>query len=209
MMHFLYPCFTMTPARRLDAGCSTVATVPIDDNHAMEWRFSYAPPRTGSGGRDARNSANPAADPYLPNGSGPLERHRYAKGWDNDFEIDREVQRTDKRTVQGYTGMIQISVQDRALTLSQGVSVDRTIERLGTTDAAIIRTRELLIKAATDLHEKNIVPPGVDKPEIYRQRSGWFIAPRDVDWFEFTDELRHGYQTELDEQKAAGTGVGD
>src|SRR5690606_38547291 len=111
-------------------GCSTVATVPIDDTHAMEWRFSYNP-RALRGLPPATAQANIANDPTLPNTSNPLERFRYRLGPANDFELDREVQRNDKRTVRGYTGMVQISVQDRALTLSQGASVDRTVERLG------------------------------------------------------------------------------
>jgi hypothetical protein len=28
------------------------------------------------------------------------------------------------------------------------------------------------------------VPPGVDNPEIYRQRSGEMILPRNVDWWQ-------------------------
>jgi phthalate 4,5-dioxygenase oxygenase subunit len=37
------------------------------------------------------------------------------------------------------------------------------------------------------------VPPGVDTPEAYRQRSGGVILDEDADWIDATRELRHAY----------------
>ena len=34
------------------------------------------------------------------------------------------------------------------------------------------------------------VPPGVDEPDLYRQRSGSIILPRGADWLESTKHLR-------------------
>ena len=47
-----------------------------------------------------------------------------------------------------------------------------------------------MIQAARALREQGIVPPGVDNPEVYRQRSGEVVLPRNADWFEATKELR-------------------
>ncbi len=54
----------------------------------------------------------------------------------------------------------------------------------------IIRARRRWIAMANEVYERGVVPPGVDNPEMYRQRSGEVILPRDVDWWEGTRQLR-------------------
>ena len=71
-----------------------------------------------------------------------------------------------------------------------GPIYDRSHEHLGTTDALIIRTRRRVLAAAKALRDHGVVPPGVDDPEIYAQRSGGVILPRSVDWWEGTQDLR-------------------
>ena len=123
-------------------------------------------PQRAGGGRD-----------LLPNTANFLGRFRLkffydtATSGDYDFGVDREEQKTG-RTVTGYTGMPSVIVQDSAITWSQGAIVDRSKEALGSTDAMIIRVRRRLLTAAKELREKGTVPPGVDEPEMYRQRSG-------------------------------------
>ena len=50
-----------------------------------------------------------------------------------------------------------------------------------------------MIDAAKALRDEGIVPPGVDDPEIYRQRSGGVILPRSVDWWEGSKDLRQAF----------------
>jgi hypothetical protein len=69
----------------------------------------------------------------------------------------------------------------------------RDHEHLGTTDQLIIRTRRKLLACAKDWRDKGIVPPGVDSPEIYRQRSGDLVLPRSVDWWEGTKDRRERF----------------
>ena len=57
----------------------------------------------------------------------------------------------------------------------------------------VIRTRLRLIRAAQALRERGEIPPGVDHPEFYRQRSGGVILPRSADWFEATRDLRKAF----------------
>ena len=66
---------------------------------------------------------------------------------------------------------------------------DRSQEHLGTTDRAIIRMRQLLIKAAQDL-EQGIEPPGLDPMFSYTLlRSTEKIIARGEDWRKLaTDE---------------------
>jgi hypothetical protein len=56
----------------------------------------------------------------------------------------------------------------------------------------IIRTRRRLMQAAIDL-QQGIIPPAVDHPELYRQRSGGVILPRSADWVEATEDLRTAF----------------
>lgn len=43
------------------------------------------------------------------------------------------------------------------------------------------------------LEERGTVPPGVDRPEVYRQRSGGVILNEGADWVAATGELRRAY----------------
>ena len=124
---------------------------------------------------------------FLPNTTDWLGRWRLAANASNDYLIDREVQHT-----QSYTGIDGIHLQDQAITESMGATVDRTQEHLGTSDAMIIRTRRRLMKAAIDL-QQGIIPPTVDHPKLYRQRSGGVILPRSADWVEATEEPRAAF----------------
>lgn len=71
-----------------------------------------------------------------------------------------------------------------------GPIYNRSQEHLGTTDQLIIRTRRRLINAVKAFRDHGTIPPGVENPESYRQRSGGVVLPRSVDWWEGTTELR-------------------
>ncbi len=116
-------------------------------------------------------------------------RFRLKQNASNDYLIDREAQRSNT----SYTGIAAVRVQDVAVTDSMGPILDRTVEHLGTTDALIIRARRRLMAAARALAEQGNTPPGVDQPEVYRQRSGGVVLPREVDWWQSTAELRQRF----------------
>jgi hypothetical protein len=46
----------------------------------------------------------------------------------------------------------------------------------------------------------------VDNPEVYAQRSGGVILPRNVDWFEATRELRKAFVKHTPEEVQASLG---
>ncbi|OLT19441.1 hypothetical protein BJF78_10705 [Pseudonocardia sp. CNS-139] len=72
---------------------------------------------------------------------------------DNEYGIDREEQRTTT-----YSGVREFVSQDLMVTESMGPIYDRTQERLGTSDKAIIRMRRLLIAAAKNVAEGGEAP---------------------------------------------------
>ena len=135
----------------------------------------------------------PALRPgQLPNGTGWYDRFNIEQSLDNDYMIDREAQRTWK----SFTGIPGVRQQDMAVTESMGPIYNRYAEHLGTTDAMNIRTRRKLLATAKALRDEGVIPPGVDNPEVYRQRSGEVILPRDVFWWDATKPLREVFEVE-------------
>jgi len=63
-----------------------------------------------------------------------------------------------------------------------GPIVDRSIERLGTTDRAIIQARRALLKALKTVQQGGD-PPGVE-PTYYRLRAYETILPKETYWFD-------------------------
>jgi hypothetical protein len=58
----------------------------------------------------------------------------------------------------------------------------------------LIRVRRRLLDAAKALRANNEVPPGVNQPHIYRQRSGWALVPEDADFWEELRPMREAFQ---------------
>ena len=48
------------------------------------------------------------------------------------------------------------------------------------------------MRAARNLQE-GIIPPTVDRPELYKERSGGVILPKDANWHDATTELRKAF----------------
>ena len=203
--HFLFPFYTMIPTGVLGVQVLVRFWVPMDDSNTMFWnvgsnRFGAGPNgfgrqgvpggATSTGGNNAFR--NGGYGDFLPNTSDWFGKWRPAGNRSNDYNIDRELQKNDK-TFNGYTGIPGIPMQDQAITESMGVIYERTNEHLGTTDSMVIKTRRRMINAAKALREQGIVPPGVDNPEFYRQRSGGVILHRNQDWMEATRELRKAF----------------
>jgi len=189
--HFLFPFITMGPGTtKLGTGCRLVAVVPVDDEHTMEFSMSNVPGTPSSSRRPGAGSFGGLG--LLPNTTDWLGRFRSRLTGATDYDIDREVQRSEK-SERGYTGLASVPIQDRAISWSQGPRIDRSIEHLGTTDAMVIRIRRRLLAAARALREHGATPPGVDSPEVYRQRSGWVLVPKGHDYWEYTRAMREHF----------------
>jgi hypothetical protein len=169
--------------------------VPIDDYNTMvyNWHYIYdselAKQRSRRGEEDARPTANANSlwyrDARLPLGSGNEfgvdvdvdNGFRSLRNRGNRYQIDRAAQRT-----QTYTGITGINTQDRAVQESMGRIADRSLERLGTTDRAIIAARRFLLQAVINLSSE-ADPPGV-APTYYKLRAIEKVLPKDINWFE-------------------------
>jgi phenylpropionate dioxygenase-like ring-hydroxylating dioxygenase large terminal subunit len=113
-----------------------------------------------------------------------LPGYKLKKNPSNDYEIDRTLQRT-----KNFTGITGINTQDFALQEGMGPIVDRSLERLGTSDKAIIAARQLLLEG-TDAVEAGNAPRGTD-PATYRSLRPYdAVIPHATTWEEaFAPEL--------------------
>jgi hypothetical protein len=111
----------------------------------------------------------------------------------------------EKRSGQSFTGLEGVPLQDRAMTESMDEAVDRTKEHLGAADLMVARVRRRILGAIADHRRTGEAPPGVEHPELYRQRSGGTVLPAEADWLEATRGLREGSeQPNLDPRLSAG-----
>ena len=187
----LLPFYTQVPSGTLAVNRIVRALVPMDDEHTMVFTM-IAPP---AGGYEPKPSEIPGR------GYGDIERRPDSTDWygrsrlradaSNDYLLDRDAIRRGET----YAGLPDLIAEDQAVTESMGPISDRSQEHLGTSDVMIIRTRQRLLKAVRALRDRGEVPPGVDDPTVYRQRSGAVILPRSVDWFEGTRALRKAFVT--------------
>jgi len=191
---FLFPVYTMPPQGVLGHKVTVRCWVPMDDEHTL---FIMSGPRFR---RPASASPPPAGNPMgrlLPQTTDWYGRFRMAANGSNDYQIDRDKQRRNTNA-EDYTGITGIHLQDQAITESMGATVDRTRERLGSSDTMVIRVRRRLIAAAQALAEHGATPPGVDSPEIYGVRAGGVFLPRERDWLDGTESLRKGFVRHTD-----------
>jgi len=184
---FAMPFYTFTPPGVLGVKRNNGARVPMDDYHTMTF-FMNAIPR-GSQGTGPTGNIFPE---YLPQSSDWFGRFRFKTNASNDFEIDRDLQRTGKGGA-GFTGIRSLLMQDAAMTYSMGPIFDRSKEHLASADAMVIQVRRRLLNAVKAYQERGITPSGVDEPEVYQVRSGGVYLPPDADWVEATRDLRRAF----------------
>jgi phthalate 4,5-dioxygenase oxygenase subunit len=190
---FLFPFYTMTPTGLLGRQVIARAWVPMDDEHMMLFTMVPRPTVEAQTIRERQGGIRPM---LLPNTTDWLGRFRLDANASNDYHLDRDRQDHDEE----YSGIAGIHTQDQAITESMGTIYDRTREHLGSSDAMVIRVRRRLIASARALADSGAVPPGAERPEVYRQRSGGVILDEGADWVEATSDLRRAYVThpELD-----------
>jgi phthalate 4,5-dioxygenase len=178
--NFLFPFWTQTPQGPFDRVGSR-AWVPMDDTHTMfvslNWKNMPRPAGQVNDSRVVRGSTPQPA--FLPTTTDWLGRWRIVGSERNDWQIDREAQRSGAM----YTGIMNIHSQDQAVTESMGPVTDHLYEHLGPSDEMISRTRRRLLRAARAWRDKRTVPPGVDNPDMYFDvRSGDFLADAKIAW---------------------------
>ncbi len=183
---WVMPNFTMIPPRG-DHPVHGHFWVPIDDENCWVFTFDYHPMRPlAEKELQAMKDGYGVHNKYVPGTYRPLQNK------DNDYMIDRAAQKRGE----SYSGVWGIAMQDASLQESMGPIVDRTKERLVSTDSGIIQARLRLRKAAVALRDQGRTPPGVD-PAHQRVRSAAVVLPKNKDFaLACRDELtvRPGYR---------------
>ena len=152
--------------------------VPIDDENCIVWTWAHHPTRPLEEAElHAMKNEDGAFAALIPGTFTPVANKR------NDYLIDREGQKSGRY----FSGVKGIAMQDGSLQESMGPIVDRSKERLVSTDLAIVQARRRLIQAATDQAE-GTAPPGLD-PETHRVRSASFVGPVNLSYPELKTEL--------------------
>lgn len=154
--------------------------VPIDDEQTNVYNFMY------SFNPDRPLPLEYAIDRETSSGRGPDDlipgTFKLKKNLGNDYMIDRGVQKTKT-----FTGIVGINTQDFALQEGMGPIVDRSKEHLGTTDRAIIATRQILLEAV-DAVERGESPRGADSTGARSVRAVDLLVPQDAPWREALKE---------------------
>jgi hypothetical protein len=166
------PLFVERPPVNDPNGRLVHCWVPVDDENSIHWTFFWNPvsPLSGSG-----------AETYyftelIPGTFRPVQNK------DNDYLIDRALQASK----QSYSGIKGVIIQDAAVQESAGAIVDRSKERLGTSDTAIIVARQIMLKSVREL-ERGGVPPGLD-PNTHTARAASIMLPTGVPFQEGAKE---------------------
>ncbi len=183
---FLFPFWCMPPICPIESNILARAYVPVDDTHTMlvYWTHKRAELPGSNGMRKPVDGAGPWR--FQPNTTDWLGRWRLADNRANDYNIDRDVQRT-----QSYTGITGINLQDRAVVESMGDIEDRTFEHLAPSDIMITRTPRHLIRAAQAYAQSGTLPKSAGDPTVYRNvRGGQYVYMNSVDW-------RDGYHDKI------------
>lgn len=165
---WVMPSFTMVPPRG-DHPVHGHFWVPIDDENCWVFTYDYHPTRpltevevqAMKDGHGVHSENIPGT--YIP-----------VRNKSNDYLMDREAQKRGET----YSGVTGIALQDASLQESMGPIVDRTKERLATTDIGIVKARAKLRQAALELAEKGTIPPGVE-PKHHLVRSASVVLPKD------------------------------
>jgi phthalate 4,5-dioxygenase oxygenase subunit len=181
--HWLLPFYSLIPGS--EQFYSGRAWVPVDDHHVMTFNYLFRPERPF----DATEIANIEEGGFfpplrervayqLPHGA-MIDTYLPIARRENDYEIDRNVQRT-----QTYTGIRGANDQDRCLQenmispagLANGATVDRSREHLVASDRAAIMARRSLLRAAQDL-QNGVEPRAAYEPSLYGVRAVSALTP--------------------------------
>jgi phenylpropionate dioxygenase-like ring-hydroxylating dioxygenase large terminal subunit len=170
---WVMPAFTMVPPRG-DHPLHGHFWVPIDDENCWVYTFDYHPTR----------ALTPQERQAMREGHGVHSRnipgtYRPEENKDVDYLMDREAQKRGET----FSGVRGIAQQDASLQESMGPIVDRTKERLVSSDTGIIKARQKLRKAVEALREDGVAPPGAD-PAHHRIRSAAIVLSQEESFIE-------------------------
>ena len=150
-----------------------IVNVPQDDTHTMFYFIAWSEREGGGIDQEAWRKfcgARPGIDLDAS--------YRHRRNRDNGYLQDRQAMKLGD-----FTGMRGIPVQDMAMWETMGPIADRTVERLGASDVAIVEFRRLMVDAVRRhaSGEPALGAPG-RRPAYVTLQSFEGIVSKDVDW---------------------------
>jgi phthalate 4,5-dioxygenase len=168
LTQFLLPSHTIIPYQKglsIHGHC----WVPRDDETCWVWTMSWNPDAPLS-----EEEWQAIRDESFVHARIEPDTFRPLRNKDNNYLIDR-----GRQGASSMTGIHGFAAQDQAIQESMGPIVDRTRERLGTSDTAIIAMRRLLLGEIRALAEGR-EPSAPHHGDLYWVRSASMLLQRDV-----------------------------
>jgi phthalate 4,5-dioxygenase oxygenase subunit len=141
MTVYVAPFFTLIPPYK-DYNLSHVL-VPVDDTHTMFHSIAWSESPTG--GRDQEEWRKFS---FAQVGIDVDAHYRKIRTLENNYLQDRQAMKNGS-----FTGIRGISNQDIAMTESMGPITDRTSERLGASDQAIVEFRRTMVEEVSKFRD--------------------------------------------------------
>jgi len=161
---FVAPWFSFIPSfGGLDSGHLVTMSIPIDDEHSVQWDLFYCPTQPlvrRNSPDDGRDQNDLAAG--MPDISG-----RYGQ--------DRERMKSGA----SFSGFPILRHEDYAVAMAQGVIADREHEQLSSSDVPIVRGRRFLVNAVRAMERGEAAP---DQSGLTHVRAFSDLLPKDGDW---------------------------
>ncbi len=170
LTQFLLPFYTMIAPAKENGPIMGHAWTPIDDNNCWVYTMTWLPDRPLS---EAERDLGVVHAPFKQDGS-----YEPVIDGSTDYGLNREIQR-----LHSTTGIDGIGMQDSAVQESMGPIVDRSLETLGSGDAAITRFRKILLRLADEV-EQSGAAVAAQNPYWYKVRSAGMVLPHDTDFME-------------------------
>lgn len=163
--------------------------VPMDDTHTVFYFIGWGNPETTPSTQEWRQFLHQEVGVDLD------EYYRPHRNWDNRYWQDRE-----KMAEGNFTGISGIPNQDMAMWVTMGPITDRSNERLGASDVAIVQFRNQMVKAAQTFAEtQEAIGTGEHRIPLnvcsYQQ-----VLPKTIDWRDF--DAKFVWATNTDEKTA-------
>ena len=151
----------------------SILNIPVDDTHTMFYFIAWSDRDGGGIDQDEWRvfcGAQPGVDLDA--------QFRHRRNRDNGYLQDRASMQTGD-----FTGMRGIPVQDMAMWETMGPIADRSAERLGASDVAIVEFRRMMVDAARRCEngEPAIGATG-HRPPFVTLQSFEGIVPKGSDW---------------------------
>lgn len=152
-----------------------IVHVPIDDTHTAFHFIAWGRPETTPDTETWRKFLSLQVGVHLD------ESFKKFDGYDNDYGQDRIIMKTGE----SFTGIHGIPNQDIAMWETMGPIADRSEDRLGASDLAIVQFRRQMVQAARKVAAGGpVIGTGNDRVTLNKLQSFEGIVPKDTEWRE-------------------------